>query len=512
MTTIGQRLIEALGGATEEQLKALENRAYEAGFFDGNDDPPSGDLASLGYRRSTQGGLRDFTKMTPEEIHNTVWELWQSSPIAKRIMTLKRDHIIGVNTIPESDSEDLTEIIDEFWEINKMEQRASEFTLQLFLWGEQIFPTFVREADGRVKIGYIDPAGVSKVIKHPANTLEDFAIVTGDTPGNQRVYRIVREDEEYFDGEKVVPAVNPDRLVLWQQANLQTWENELLQEHDRQQYDGTVFFFGVNRLSNQPRGYSDLVQLADWIDQADATLWAMAEREQFAGYFSFDITLNDADATEVSARAKELRKNPPARGSVNVHNDQETWLMHAPDLKQAASIASFIAQMTNIMGGAGFPLAWYGYGDDTNRATLGEQATPSEKSLEHDQAIVEGMFLFMLRFVKDQAIIASKYTENEKVDDTIRVDLPELRSEDLATVAQSFAPLVNALTMAKDTSLITNETAARTFHRALANMGIDVDTTQEIIDAEEQSQDDIIEETEKDTAKLQKAFGINGNG
>lgn len=516
---IKQRVIEYFGGATADQMREVTNRMYEAGLYDGmngNDDPPSGTLKSFNYRRSPSKGLRDFTKMTTDEIHSTVWSLWQSSPVAKRLMTLKRDHIIGTNPMPKCDDEDLLEIVNAFWDKNEMKKHAPEFALQLFLFGEQILPASVRVADGRIQIGYIDPRDlcedrVSKgVIKHPENALEDWAVSVGE-PNNKRIYRIIREDAEYVDGLAVVGANHEGVLVTWEQAAIQPWELKMLKDHGRTQYDGSVFYFGVNRVSNQTRGMSDLVQLADWIDQADATLWAMAEREQFAGFFAFDVTMKGAGKPEINERRKELSANPPKRGSVNLHNDAEDWNMWSPDLKQYASIASFIAQMTNILGGIGFPLAWYGYGNDTNRATLGEQATPSEKSLEYDQGIVEDMFNFILRFVRDQAIIAGAYTGDE--DEEVTIELPKIRAEDLMAVVTSFSPLVAALSAATAEGWNTKETAAKAWHKALNSMGLEIDTTAELEAAEAEAEAEEEKQADADNQQLQGLFdGEDDNG
>ncbi len=52
------------------------------------------------------------------------------------------------------------------------------FTRQLFLWGEQVFPVAVRQSDGAVRLGYIDPADIEMVVSHPANPMERWAVVT----------------------------------------------------------------------------------------------------------------------------------------------------------------------------------------------------------------------------------------------------------------------------------------------------------------------------------------------
>jgi hypothetical protein len=234
------RAIEWLGAVNTADLDQRINEAYEAGFFDGNDDPQQGDFKAggLGYRRLSDNYVRDG-KIDFKRALETAWDLWQKSPIAKRVLSLKRDHIIGHQASPTTNDEDLLPILTEFWQANGLDKRASEFTMQLFGFGEQCFPAFVRESDGRVRIGYIDPASIVKVIKHPDNALEDWAVVSerhgqgGSYTAEKLVYRIIREDEDIVEEDEAMPAENEGKLVTAQQAQIQQWELEMLAMTER---------------------------------------------------------------------------------------------------------------------------------------------------------------------------------------------------------------------------------------------------------------------------------------
>ena len=491
------RVIERLGGVSQarlqETVRTFETKvqeaasnAYQQGYYDGNDDPPSGEVKTFGYRRVTSRHLRDFTKMSREKVLETIWTLWQSSPIAKRIIKIKRGYIIGDGVSPETTDETASELVDGFWYENGMAARQKEFTEQLYLFGEQCYPAFVRKADGRTKISYLDPGVISEVIQHPRNSMQAVAVVVDVGDGKKHVYRIIQKDSEYVDGDKVVEAKYPDKLVIWQQANIQPWELDTLKQHEKSQYDGSVFFYKVNAVSNQPRGYSDLLQVADWIDQADATLFALADREQFASYFSFDVTLNGANDEVVKTRSKLIRSNPPAKGSVNVHNDAETWKLETPDLKQQGSIDTFIALMTNIMGGMGMPLAWYGYGNDTNRATLGEQGAPAWKQLRDDQNTLESMFTEMCQFAIDQATIAGKLSDDVWAECEVYFQMPEMTNKDISQIVGILPNYANALVQATQAGWMRQEKAVEAWAKLMGELGVEIDPLE---DAGEQEPD-----------------------
>lgn len=506
MPTIGERIIKVLGGATSADVQAAAARAYEAGTYDANDEPVSGTLKSYGYKRITTGNLRDFSKVDWDTALETAWTLWQSSPVAKRLLRIKTGYILGGGVAPACDDERLREILDAFWSENQMDKRQREFCLQLFLFGEQIFPAFVRQSDGRVLLSYLDPGSVSEVVTHPANPMVQAAIVTKPAPSVNswlkdlpaQVYRIVRKDVEVVDGKRVRQPRYPEMLVTCDQANREPWEAEMLKSFGVRDYAGSVLYYKVNSVSNQPRGYSDLLQLADWIDQADETLFALAEREQMAGYFSWDVTLTGADEKRVRERAKEIRNNPPKKGSANVHNDAEAWRMDSPDLRQAGTIETYNALLTLVLGGAGFPRHWFGYGDETNRATADAQGDPTWRTLEEDQATVQAMLLQMCEFVRAQAIIAGAWSGEEE----IKLEMPEMVTKDYTRILSVLTQLSGALLASVDAGWMTNETAAEAWARAMGEVGIEYDVLEEMGEIEDGKEEDDADEIALQNAEL----------
>jgi hypothetical protein len=284
----------------------------------------------------------------------------------------------------------------------------------------------------------------------------------------------------------------------------------MLASYGLSDYAGSVLAYKVNSISNQPRGYSDLLQLADWIDQADETLFALADREQMAGYFSWDVTLTGADEKKVKERAKEIRNNPPKKGSANVHNDAELWRMDSPDLKQAGTIETYNALLTLVLGGAGFPRHWFGYGDETNRATAEAQGDPTWRTLEEDQAAVEDMLMQICEFVRDQADIAGAWSGSEG---EIRLEMPEMVTKDYTRILNVLTQLSGALLASVDAGWMTNETAAEAWAKAMLEIGIEYDVIEELSQAEEQADEDEADEIAAQNAQLKQMLsaGVKTN-
>ena len=218
-------------------------------------------------------------------------------------------------------------------------------------------------------------------------------------------------------------------------------------------------------------------------------LFDLADMEQLANFFSFDVTLEGADEDEIEARERKFRRKPPKKGSVRVHNEKERWEMHRPDLKQAGSIATARNLLTYILGGLGMPRHWYGYGDETNRATAEAQNAPTWRTLETDQDMARDVIMEMLLFVRDQADIAGNWHPEEDV--AIIVQMPEMSSRDVTTVTQALNQTATALTMVNLLDLMTKEKAAEIWAKVVSELGVEIDADAELKKLAEPKEEEI---------------------
>jgi hypothetical protein len=496
-----ESLITHLGGVTETRASERAGRAYEAGYNEGiEDEPVSGTLKRQGYKSILGNAIRNLGGLDHDKVLDTAWKLFLSNPVAGRSMRLKRDYILGSGVTPQADDDDLQTILGEFWRVNKLDGRLKKFILQLHLLGSQCYPAFVRKSDGAVRLGYIDPAQIERVVCHPENVMEKWAVVVKEVQGadawakrhGKRVYRIIREQESVIgDDDRVKSGQHEGKRVTADQAELEPWESEMLKAHNLTEYTGSCFYFSVNELSNQSMGFSDLLQEADWLDQLNAVLFALADREHMADFFSYDVTLDGAGEDDVRKRAGEIRKNPPRKGSVNVHNDKEAWRMDRPDLKQAGSIEASRTLLRFALGGLGLPEHWYAYGNETNRATAEAQGTPTFRSLESDQDNTRAVILEMLYFVRDQAAIAGALS-GESVEVEIVLTMPEMTTKDLGAIGQSLGVVAQALLTIESLNLVTRETQAKVWAKFVSEIGVEYNPVEELEKLDEESEEDAL--------------------
>src|SRR3990172_7947232 len=480
------RIIEFIGLVSQRQLEAATQEAahqsYINGYNDGNDEPPSGTLASYGYRQNSTGGRRD-NKLSWDELVSAAWEISQINPPADRGLELKRDHILGRGIEINTKNAILDEIITNFRNTNKFDVHLREYVLQLFLFGIQCLPVSIRLADGRVKLNYIDPQQIEDIIAHPYNPTEFWAVVVKPMEGlpvwvgsnmPRRIYRIVKEDTGFVQGNRVISPNHPGRLATAEQAKLEPWESVMLAHYGLAGYTGSTFYFCINSVSNQPFFASDLQRIIYWLERLDEALLAAADRENSSGYWYNDVKITGATPEQIRQRNTELKRQPPPRGGINVHNDREEDEIKQPTAS-SGNVDVLNALFNHAWGGLGFPRHWYVQGDGTNKATAQEQDEPVEKTLQSDQDAIKEMIITIITFVRDQAIIAGV----PGVDGELKIVMPEIASRNLERLGNALKDLTDTLDKAIVKKLISTETAREMWAKLVVELGIEVDPEEE---------------------------------
>jgi len=511
--------ISAVVAKTDKRITEAASTAYREGFGDGGNDESvstSAGLTSYGYKALGGRLAREYAE-DPQKAMETIWKLYEQSGVASWIMDVMRNHFVSAEVAPRTEDEALQEILDAFWDDNNMTDRVMEFALQLPLLGSQCFPVFVRQTDGRARLGYIDPGDIENVVTEPGNAMSRAAVVLRKTTdGHARIYRIIREDDDVIfstaEGEMVFPARFPGLLVTAANVTPQyePWEVAMLRDAGLRDYTGSCIYRTWGSLSNQPRGWSALLPVADMIDQADETLYNMSVAERVKSYFLIDIKVIGKSDAELPAYAQKRGERPLRAGMRNYHNENEETTVLAPDVGQGSSIATHAEQIKTILGAMGLPFHWFGDGSDTNRATATEQSGPAYRGLKSKQMVIKKMLLRICYTVRDQAIIARAYPGNDPAE--IDIIMPELSAKDTATAATTFNQVVAGVTTAEDEGYITHETAALLVAQAAAAFGVEYDVAEELEKAEAEQVERDEEKAAQRGAMLAQGLNVGGFG
>jgi len=404
------------------------------------------------WRSLSSNSNRDISTLTQKRMQDVAFYLYDSNPMAKRIVEIIRDFVVGDGFTYTAEDPDVLEVIDEFWNDpdNKMDIEMDVNVLELSIFGENCFPVWVNPVNGAVKLGYIDPVNILKVVKDKSNPRIN----------NKIIWKAPKMRDE-----RELNVVNIDKKV-----RSETYGKLI----------GDCFFFTVNKVSSATRGRSDLLTLADWLDGHDQFLFARLERAFLLNAFIWDITCDGMNEKELQEFVKGLAI--PRAGSIRAHNEKIHWKAESPKLD--ASDASEEARLfkNQILGGAGFPEHWFAEGSKTTRATALEMSLPTLKRLKTRQKAVKYQIKAILDFVIDQAIIHKRLEEN--VNRKFKVVPSPIVYKDSKGLADSISGLVDGLLKARDANWIKDKEAKNVFNTVVSQIGVDIESDN--LDTEEE--------------------------
>lgn len=410
------------------------------------------------WRKLTGDAERDLTPLTRQRQQEIAVYLWRATPLGNQLIELAVAYLLGEGVTISCEDEQARKWLDAFWRdpINRMELKLERKMRELALFGEQCWPAFVNEVNGHVRLGVLDPALIETVVTDPDNVEQPIGVVTRkNRRGEARRYRvIINGPEEVFSQRS--------------QAIRQSFT------------DGECFYYSVNALASAPRGHSDLLALADWLDLYETLLYSDAERVKEMRAFFWDVTITGATKEDVQARAREIVAPKPA--SVRVHNEAEQWKAEAPKLNTAESAEAARMFRNHILSGRMFPEHWFGGGGDVNRATAGEMGEPTMKTLTMRQnlwrAICADLGGYQIRQRAQRAGV--KIDEANAASYAVQVNFPELTARDTTRYAAALQQVVVATGLAIDKGLLTEESAVQLIAAIATQLGQKIDPVAEL--------------------------------
>lgn len=415
------------------------------------------DADDEGWRRLSGDADRDLSPLSQARMRETALYLWDSNLLANRIVELPLAYMLAEGVELRATDPSMTETLSRFWQdpINNMDVKLPKKVRELSIFGEQVWPTFVNELSGHVRLGYLDPALIETVVTDPDNPEQPIGVVTvRDRKGRALRYRVI---------------VNGPESVF----------TERTQEIRTSFADGEAFFFTVNDLSVSRRGRSDLRAPADWVDAYDQFLFGEIERYNFLRAFVWDVTIAGADEEKIKQKARSIK--PPAPGSVRVHNDSEEWKAESPDIKAGDTADGARLFRNHVLGGATIPEHWFGGGGDVNRASGESMGEPTFKAFSMRQRFLKHMLESVGRYVIRQKLIAER-GEPDWWDARLACEVifPEMTARDTTKYATALAQVVAAVNLAIAAHNMTAETGVALIAAVAGRLGVEIDPAAEL--------------------------------
>ena len=442
-------------GIDDKPPPQQQTRMKEAAGAQGEDD---GGWRSVSGRGLSEYNERDLSPMAQHRMQLLAEYLWQSNLMANRLIELPLAYLLAEGVKLQCKNPEHQKLLDAFWldPINNWPLKLSSRVRALALLGEQCYVVNVREGDGFVRLGYLDPRQIATIVCDPDNPEQPIGVVTkSDTRGRQYKYKT---------------------LLIGDDADLFTPNTVRIRETFS---DGDVLLYQLNKLPNGSRGRSDLLAQMDWLDAYDGFLLDELDRIGYLRSFVWDVTMAGADQEAVEKYEKNFK--PPAPNSTFVHNDNITLEAKTPPLQAADTSESARLIRNHVLGGSTMPEHWFGGGGDVNRNAASEMGEPTFKAYNMRQSFLKLMLEEMGRVVLWMSAKTQATPPNWMEDDwKVTAVFPELANKDIAKFAAALAQVVNAVVVLIDSGLMTRQTAMEVVADIAGRFGQEIDVEAEL--------------------------------
>jgi hypothetical protein len=438
--SLSDRIVRGLFGAAIEREVTRRMKAASSTDED------------AGWRRLTGKDVdRDLSPLKQDRMIEIAYWLWENNPMARWLVEIAKDFILAEGLPYQAKDEEVQQYLDDFWfdPMNRMDLYLEKHVREHLIYGELCLPAFVAEQTGRLRLGYIDVAQIKEVITDPENVKMTIGVALKDVPGYpSRTYKtIIPEEADYV--------ISKDAL------------------RKREEFtDGECFFSAINNVTNSPRGRSELLTVADWLDNYEQFLYDTGDKWRQMNAFIWDLLVQGGDANAIKEQVNAFVKKA---GSVFGHNEKVTAEAKAPTL-QAPDFAEGARLFRNhILGPFGYPEHWYGGGGDVNRATAVEMGTPTFKTLSSKQRYFKYWIESILDHQIDRGLRSGFLKVPEEKAYDYEVVVPELSVRDVGKYATVMTQVSTSLALAQDRRWIARETARKIFGVIVSYLGVEIE-------------------------------------
>jgi hypothetical protein len=359
------------------------------------------------FANGMSGNYRDRFNYDRTKIQEECLRAWRINPLARRIVNLISQFVVGDGVSFECDHKATQKFIDVWFNhpLNRLPSQLKSWKDEGTRSGNLFFLFTVDKL-----------TGMSSVRAVPADLIDE--IQTADNDVMQETYFTRKQINE-----SPWPAYDPNA------------EQEMFMVH-----------FADNRPVGTTWGEPDMAPMLPWIGRFSTWLEDRARLNHFRNSIMYVLRLKGAVAAkDKDTRAAELNANPPKPGSVLVTDEGEDWGILTPQLDSFDASLDGLALKRMVAAGIGFPLHWLAEPEGSTRTTAEAAGTPSFKTLKD----LQNTFLDMLvSLVKIALEIRKRYEPRIRTDVEIHArgaDITERDNANLALAASRIMPVVSEL-------------------------------------------------------------------
>ena len=387
---------------------------------------------TVGARRFDSSD-RDRYEHNRAQILEQSLEAWRVNPLARRIVELTTQYVVGGGLVISSKDKKAADFLDRFWtdRLNRLDTRAYELCDELTRSGNLFI------------LLTTDESGMSYIRAYPAASIEE--IKSRDNDIEQPVSFIPRADTVDHD---------PQPFPAYDFCSDQRDENG--------KFTPVMLHYAINRPVGAQWGEPDLAPLLRWLSRYSNWLEDRARLNRFRTAFLYIVKGVFNSEAERVARQQQLNANPPNPGSILVTNDSEAWdtLSARLDSKEANEDGLSIKKM--IASGAGLPMHFLAEPESATRTTAEASGGPTYRHFEQRQLFFKYVLSDILRVaLRRRAMVEKKLDPRAPFE----IQAGDISARDNISLAIAASNIISAVSTLRDRNLIDDAEMLRMIYR-----------------------------------------------
>jgi hypothetical protein len=345
--------------------------------------------------------------MAHKEDLEDVLTAYRTNPLARRIVTLTTDYVVGSGIFAGSSVPWVEKFVDEFWRLNNMEMRCYQWCDELTRSGELFIVMRTDEVSGASFVRALPAVRIDRIRTHEHDLereLEYHEVTHGD-----------------FEGR------------WWPAGSVENLGDEQVMLH-----------YAINRPVGCVRGDGDLGPILPWLRRYKDWLENRVRLNKYKTAFMWDVTITGRPGRGDTVRKKRFKyKTAPDPGSIVVHDDGEKWEAVSPKLEAWDAKEDGKALRLMIGAGAGIPLHFLAEGETATRATAREMGDPTYRHYGRRQLYFGYILKDLLTWAVKRANVRGRGKAYAELG--LYAKFPDVRQDDNREIAESAQMIVRAL-------------------------------------------------------------------
>ena len=378
------------------------------------------------YDGLSNTGLRDRSQGNFYNVIEASLQAWRENPLARRIVNLTTQYVVGEGLTIECDDEKVLEVIRDFWNdpLNRMDVRVMEWCDELTRTGN-LFITIAS-----------DLVGKSYVRAVPATAIENIETRANDY--EQALWFEYREE---------------NRLQLTH-MDAESKEFPTL--------DARMLHFCVNRPIGAKMGEPDLAPVLVWLQRYSMWLEDRARLNHYRNSFLFTVKTHLQSEQQRMERQNQLNQRPLSPGSILVTNESEVWEVLSAKLESNDAAEDGLALKKQIAAGVGIPMHFLAEPESQSKTSAEAAGGATFRTFEQRQEVFIWIVEQVIRTVLRRRKLIDHDLDAEAEFRVIGADIYELDNTALATGA---ATICNVCTQMRKLGYITREEYVRLVYK-----------------------------------------------